>query len=96
MSAKRYELDEAQWAKISPLLPGKVGDLGTVRCGQPLVRKRLFVGATVGRALVRPAGAVRQVEDRAPALQPLVPCRRLGAGVRRADRRSRQPVSDDR
>ena len=31
----------------------------------------MFVGAAVGRALVRPAGAVRQVEDGAQALQPL-------------------------
>ncbi|MCP3392301.1 IS5 family transposase [Bradyrhizobium sp. CCGB12] len=28
MAAKRYELNEAQWAKISPLLPGKAGDPG--------------------------------------------------------------------
>jgi hypothetical protein len=39
----------------------------------------MFVGVTVGRALVRPAGAVPQVEDPAPALQPLVPSRHLGA-----------------
>jgi transposase len=32
----------------------------------------MFVGFAVGRSLVRPAGAVRQVEDGAPALQPLV------------------------
>lgn len=28
MAAKRYELNETQWAKISPLLPGKAGDPG--------------------------------------------------------------------
>jgi transposase len=28
MSAKRCELNEAQWARISPLLPGKAGDPG--------------------------------------------------------------------
>jgi putative transposase len=28
MSAKRYELSEVQWARISPLLPGKIGDPG--------------------------------------------------------------------
>ena len=28
MATKRYELTEAQWAKISPLLPGKAGDPG--------------------------------------------------------------------
>ena len=28
MSAKRYELNETQWARIRPLLPGKAGDPG--------------------------------------------------------------------
>jgi transposase len=28
MGVKRYELNEAQWARIAPLLPGKVGDPG--------------------------------------------------------------------
>lgn len=28
MAGKRYELSEGQWARIAPLLPGKVGDPG--------------------------------------------------------------------
>ena len=28
MATKRYELNETQWAKIAPLLPGKAGDPG--------------------------------------------------------------------
>ncbi|MCA6096776.1 IS5/IS1182 family transposase, partial [Bradyrhizobium sp. WSM 4400] len=28
VAAKRYELTEAQWARIAPLLPGKAGDPG--------------------------------------------------------------------
>ena len=28
MGTKRYELSEAQWVGIAPLLPGKVGDAG--------------------------------------------------------------------
>ena len=28
MGVKRYELSEAQWVRIAPLLPGKVGDPG--------------------------------------------------------------------
>ncbi len=28
MGVKRYELTDAQWTRISPLLPGKVGDPG--------------------------------------------------------------------
>src|ERR1700754_991411 len=56
----------------------------------------MFVDFAVGRTLERPAGAVRQVENGASALQPLVPCWRLGTRVRCSDRRSRQPISDDR
>src|SRR5476651_2639974 len=28
MGVKRYELNEAQWSRIAPLLPGKAGDPG--------------------------------------------------------------------
>ena len=28
MGVKRYELSEAQWAKIAPMLPGKASDPG--------------------------------------------------------------------
>lgn len=38
MAVKRYELSEAQWAKIAPLLPGKASDPG--RTGAD---NRLFV-----------------------------------------------------
>ncbi|GCE90245.1 transposase [Komagataeibacter diospyri] len=38
MGIKRYELNEAQWQRIAPLLPGKVGDAG--RSGTD---NRLFV-----------------------------------------------------
>jgi hypothetical protein len=51
MGIKRYELSEEQWLRIEPLLSGKAGDPGP-RDGQPLVRKRLFVGASVWRVLV--------------------------------------------
>jgi hypothetical protein len=34
----------------------------------------MFVGITIGSALVRSAEALRQMEDRSSALQPLVPC----------------------
>ena len=33
MATKRYELNETQWAKIAPLLPGKAGDPGRYGCG---------------------------------------------------------------
>lgn len=38
MGIKRYELTDAQWAKVAPLLPGKAGDPG--RTGSD---NRLFV-----------------------------------------------------
>lgn len=38
MAVKRYELSEAQWSRIAPLLPGKAGDPG--RTGTD---SRLFV-----------------------------------------------------
>ena len=42
MGVKRYELNEAQWARIAPLLPGKVGDPG--RSG---AENRRFVNAVL-------------------------------------------------
>ena len=42
MSVKRYELSEAQWARIAPMLPGKIGDPG--RSG---VDNRLFVNGVL-------------------------------------------------
>jgi transposase len=38
MATRRYELNEAQWVKISPLLPGKGGDPGRTAADN-----RLFV-----------------------------------------------------
>lgn len=38
--AKRYELTEAQWRRIAPLLPGKKGDPG-----RSAADNRLFVNA---------------------------------------------------
>jgi transposase len=42
MGAKRYELSTAQWERIAPLLPGKVGDPG--RTGSD---NRLFVNGVL-------------------------------------------------
>ena len=38
VAAKRYELTETQWARIAPLLPGKIGDPGRTAADN-----RLFV-----------------------------------------------------
>ena len=40
MGVKRYELSEVQWAKIAPLLPGKVSDPGHHRSRLPAGRER--------------------------------------------------------
>jgi transposase len=76
------------------LLPGKAADPG--RSGTD---NRLFVKGCLWVLRSGAHGwdlaALWQVEARGPTLQPLVPCRRLGAGVRCTDRRMGQAVSDD-
>ena len=42
MSAKRYELNQAQWERIAPLLPGKAGDPGRTASDN-----RLFVNGVL-------------------------------------------------
>lgn len=42
MAPKRYELSEAQWRRIAPLLPGKAGDPG--RSGSD---NRLFINGVL-------------------------------------------------
>ena len=42
MSAKRYELSQAQWERIAPLLPGKAGDPGRTAADN-----RLFVNGVL-------------------------------------------------
>lgn len=42
MGVKRYELDEAQWTRFAPLLPGKTSDPG--RTGSD---NRLFVNGVL-------------------------------------------------
>lgn len=64
--------------------------------GQSPVFERMFVGAAVRCALVLSAGAVRAVEDGASPLQPLVPCRSMGAAFEAltADRDNRYLMVD--
>ena len=80
MAVKRYELSEAQWARIAPLLAILAAPERTT-----VVCERVFVGPAVGNALVRSARALRALEDGAQALQPLVLRPGVGAGVRGAD-----------
>jgi len=42
MSVKRYELSQAQWERIAPLLPGKLGDPGRTAADN-----RLFVNGVL-------------------------------------------------
>jgi putative transposase len=42
MSVKRYELSQAQWERIAPLLPGKAGDPG-----RTATDNRLFVNGVL-------------------------------------------------
>ncbi len=79
---RRYALRDDQWARIEPLLPGRVGHVGgTAR------DNRLFVEAVLYRYRAGIPwrdlpGAVRPVESGAYALQPLGGERGLGAGLR--------------
>ena len=54
MAVKRYELGEAQWSRIAPLLPGKAGDPG--RTGTD---NRLFVNGCGYCARARTGGICR-------------------------------------
>ncbi|QJX07396.1 transposase [Rhizobium brockwellii] len=79
MGVKRYELNEAQWSRIVPLLPDKSSDPG--RTG---VDNRTFVN---GCLWILRSGAhwqdlpERYGEDGPPPVQSLVPCRRMGASL---------------
>ena len=42
MGVKRYELNDAQWVRIAPLLPGKAGDPG-----RTAIDNRLFVNGVL-------------------------------------------------
>ena len=70
MGIKRYELSDTQWVRIEALLPGKRSDPG-----RSAADNRLFVNGVLwvlrSGALVGPAGALWQVQDRAQALHPL-------------------------
>jgi len=67
---KRYEVTKAQRARIEDLLPGKATDRGgTARDKRLFVNGVLWVLALRG-ALVGPAGALWQVEERSQALHP--------------------------
>jgi transposase len=57
MGVKRYELSEVQWAKIAPLLPGKVSDPG--RTGSD---NRLFVNGCLW--VLRSGAHWRDLPDR--------------------------------
>jgi len=62
---------------IAAMLPGKASDPGRSVRDNRLFRQRLPVGPSVGGALARPAGALRQVEDAAQTLHALGEGRRL-------------------
>jgi hypothetical protein len=89
-SVKRYELSEAQWARIALLLPGKVGDSGRTGVDNYLFMNGVSVAPSFWRFLAAPAGALQQVEERACPLHPLGQSQNLGEGLRRTDKRPRQ------
>ena len=77
--AKRYELNDRQWARIADKVPGKKGRSRSNREGQPPVRQRRPLGLAIRSAVGRAARAVRQVEERAQTLRALGEEGRMGA-----------------
>jgi putative transposase len=80
MAIRRYELSDAKWAKIAPLLPGKAADPG--RRGSD---NRLFINIACrssARALWRELPERYRRWKTVHAVQPLVPWRDMGKGVR--------------
>ncbi len=64
MRSLRYELTEAQWRRIEPLLPERHGTVG-----RPVEDNRRFVNGvlwviSLGNALGGPAGTLWQVQER--------------------------------
>ena len=82
--AKRYELNDQQWARIAEMLPGKKSDPGrTAKDNRLFVNGVLWVlrsGAQWGATR-----AVWLVQEPTQALHTLGEGRRLGAGFYRAD-----------
>ena len=85
MGIRRYEVSAAQWETIA-LFARQGGEPWADGVGQPPVREPLPVGAALRCPLVRPARAVWPLEERASALQPVVPRQGVGARVCDADR----------
>ena len=68
----RFDLTDAEWAIIAPLLPGAEGKKnGRPRLDDRKVLSGIFLHPADGLAVARPAGAVRPVHDRVQPLQPL-------------------------
>ncbi|MBY5721893.1 transposase [Rhizobium leguminosarum] len=62
MGVKRYELNEAQWSRIAPLLPGKASDPG--RTG---IDNRLFVNGCLW--VLRSGAHWRDLPERSAQLE---------------------------
>lgn len=70
LGIKRYELSEAQWVRIGPLLPGKVSDPGGTASDNRLFVNGVLWASAVRRTLVGPARALRQVQEGPQTLHP--------------------------
>jgi len=67
-----------------------------MRSRQPCIRGRGSMGAALRSGLARPSGAVRQVQEPASAVQPLVRKRGVGEDLPRTLAGPEEPVPDDR
>ncbi len=91
----RRELTDVQWERISDLVPGKASD-----CGSTGRDNRLFVDAVLWIArtssMARPAGRVRQLEQRVRALFPVGQTRGMGESFQGLGGRSGLRIPDHR
>ena len=78
----RHAISDADWDRIKDLLPGRPGQHGKARQGQPPVHRRRPLDRQDRGPVARPARAVRQLELRLAAVRPLGPQGGLAAGVR--------------
>src|SRR5215471_10001497 len=92
----RYGLRDDQWGRIKDLLPGKPGDVGVTAGDKSPLRRGGSVSMVRGNPVARPAGALRRLEEHAPAVQPLGQNRDMGTPLSAPRYRCRQRIRDDR
>ena len=90
---QRHGLTDREWARLEPLLPPRPRTGRPPKDHRPILDALLWLGKT-GRAVARPAGALRPVADRCDPVLPLDPVGAVGAHPRRAAAHGRREGRD--